>query len=107
MLATRVQAASVQAGRVQAARVQTAKPTTNLFLAGGCSPSLVARDGSCYQWSPLDGGEQETPWSVLSPQLHFIISNYPKHCTDWYFSNSAQLKTRFICEQAAVSRNKQ
>ena len=47
-------------------------------MAGGCAPSLVAREGRCYQWSPLDGAELELP------------------CTQ------PNLKARFICETQTV-----
>merc|ERR1712109_66348 len=45
-----------------------------------CAPSLLARDGSCYQWSPVDGSETKIP------------------------CNSSQLKTRFICEEDEYRR---
>ena len=48
--------------------------------SGSCAPSLLARDGSCYQWSPVDGSETKIP------------------------CNSSQLKTRFICEEDEYRR---
>ena len=30
-------------------------PGLRYFLAGSCTPSLLSRQGRCYQWSPLDG----------------------------------------------------
>ena len=46
-----------------------------LFLAGSCTPSLIARHGSCYQWSPVDGQETRVP------------------------CNTEGLKARFVCQQ--------
>jgi len=45
------------------------------YSRGSCTPSLLARNGRCYQWSPLDGSESELP------------------------CNTENLKTRFICEE--------
>jgi len=46
------------------------------YLRGSCSPSLIARNGKCYQWSPVDGQELELP------------------------CNTENLKARFVCEQS-------
>eukprot|EP00090_Calanus_glacialis_P002931 TRINITY_DN12143_c0_g1_i1.p1 TRINITY_DN12143_c0_g1~~TRINITY_DN12143_c0_g1_i1.p1 ORF type:complete len:149 (+),score=27.60 TRINITY_DN12143_c0_g1_i1:189-635(+) len=45
------------------------------YLKGSCTPSLIARHGSCYQWSPVDGQETRVP------------------------CNTEGLKARFVCQQ--------
>merc|ERR1711988_2003410 len=45
------------------------------YLRGSCTPSLLSREGRCYQWSPVSGEELEMP------------------------CDTENLKSRFICEQ--------
>ena len=47
---------------------------TPLTTPGSCAPSLLARAGRCYQWSPVDGSELELA------------------------CNTDNLKARFVCE---------
>ena len=57
-------------------RSQTGVKTTEI-LAGSCTPSLISREGRCYQWSPLDGeaGERDILFYFYSdfiPKLRTI-----------------------------------
>ena len=54
------------------------KPLTQLYflsennIIGGCAPSLIAREGFCYQWSPVDGVETLVPCNLTDMKARFI-----------------------------------
>lgn len=42
------------------------------FAKGGCAPSLLHRQGRCYQWSPVDGSETEVPCRQWQHRMRFV-----------------------------------
>ena len=43
-----------------------------IIFIGGCAPSLIARDGYCYQWSPIDEEELKIPCRIPGLKARFI-----------------------------------
>ena len=44
---------------------------------GTCAPSLIRRNDQCYQWSPIDGSEQEIPCKRWEVTMRYICEVKP------------------------------
>ena len=44
---------------------------------GGCAPSLVRHDKTCFQWSPIDGTEMKISCEKWEVKMRFICEVMP------------------------------